>query len=258
MCFKDELVLVKDLLLKRLNYFLKGVPQETRVVTIEGNTEYMRPLSGSARMYPETDLDSINFTDDLISEVKKNLPLSLKEREILYVSKFKINPQLADKMKLNNFAPIFEEIVKKTNINATTLSVFLLEDLIKASRDSLVDLDDVSDKLLLNFFSFKNILDVVPKSKLLDTFIEYLKNPFLLDQIILKNKKVDVDDSVLRKIIVEIILENKNVIEKQKERSIGLIMGRTMAKTDNKYDGKLISEIAKQEIKLFLEKNKSF
>ncbi len=258
MCFENELFLVKELLLKRLNLFLKGVPQETRVVTLEGNTEYMRPLSDTSRMYPETDLSKIAFTDHLISEVKSELPLSLKEREVLYVKNFKISSQLADKMKLNNFAPIFEKIVKTTNINPTTLSVFLLEDLIKASRDSLIDLDDVADSLLLTFFSYENIFDVVTKNKLLDVFIQYLTNPFNLDKLILDNKKEDIDDSILRQTIIKIIIENKDIIKKQKERSIGLIMGRTMSATENKFDGKIISEIAKQEISLFLEKNKSF
>ncbi|TLN16180.1 Glu-tRNA(Gln) amidotransferase subunit GatE, partial [bacterium] len=43
----------------RLETALKGVPSETRKVNEDGTTSYQRPLPGSARMYPETDLPPI-------------------------------------------------------------------------------------------------------------------------------------------------------------------------------------------------------
>ena len=42
--------------IKRARLALDGVPEETRKMLPEGNTAYMRPLPGAARMYPETDV----------------------------------------------------------------------------------------------------------------------------------------------------------------------------------------------------------
>ncbi len=240
-CKKEEILLVKELLEGRLNQLLVGVPEETRMVNPDGNTEFMRPLSGTARMYPETDLLPIEFSKEFLEEVNKEIPLTIEEREKLYINKFKISKQLVNKMKLNNFAPIFEKIVKETKVNATTLAVFLLEDLTKASRDSKIDLDDVIESKLVAFFSSN--LGKVPKQKVLDLFIYYLNNSTSVEQAI-KDLKLDLASDIdLKKIIDEIIQENKDKVIELKERAQGLLMGRVMAKTKGLADGK---EVAKQ------------
>ncbi|NCP72337.1 Glu-tRNA(Gln) amidotransferase subunit GatE [archaeon] len=250
---ENEISSVKNVIEDRLNKLKDGVLKETRASTVEGNTEYQRPLSTSSRMYPETDLSPIVFNEELLALAKKEVPLSLEDRKKLYVDTFKLSSQLADKMKLNNFAPIFEKIVSEYKINPTTLSVFLLEDLIKASREGVLDLDDVNDSLLINFFKTKDLFNRINKNKLLDVFIEFLKNPLDLERIIQENKKEDLSFDVLTNIIDQVIDENKDFILKQKERSLGLLMGRVMSKTENKYDGKIISQTIKERLNLFLK-----
>jgi len=249
----NEISSVKNVIEDRLNKLKEGVLKETRASTVEGNTEYQRPLSTSSRMYPETDLSPIVFNDELLDLAKKEIPLSLEDRKKLYVDTFKLSSQLADKMKLNNFAPIFEKIVSEYKINPTTLSVFLLEDLIKASREGVLDLDDINDSLLISFFKTKDLFNRINKNKLLDVFIEYLKNPLDLESIIQENKKEDLSKDVLNNIIDQVIEDNKDFILKQKERSLGLLMGRVMSKTENKYDGKIISQTIKERLDLFLK-----
>jgi glutamyl-tRNA(Gln) amidotransferase subunit E len=250
----NEISSVKNVIEDRLNKLKEGVLKETRASTVEGNTEYQRPLSTSSRMYPETDLSPIVFNDELLDLAKKEIPLSLEDRKKLYIDTFNLSSQLADKMKLNNFAPIFEKIVSEYKINPTTLSVFLLEDLIKASREGVLDLDDINDSLLISFFKTKDLFNRINKNKLLDVFIEYLKNPLDLERIIQENKKEDLSKDVLNNIIDQVIEDNKDFILKQKERSLGLLMGRVMSKTENKYDGKIISQTIKERLDLFLKK----
>ncbi len=250
---ENEISSVKNVIEDRLNKLKDGVLKETRASTVEGNTEYQRPLSTSSRMYPETYLSPIVFNDELLDEAKKEIPLSLEDRKKLYIDTFNLSSQLADKMKLNNFAPIFEKIVSEYKINPTTLSVFLLEDLIKASREGVLDLDDINDSLLISFFKTKDLFNRINKNKLLDVFIEYLKNPLDLERIIQENKKEDLSKDVLNNIIDQVIEDNKDFILKQKERSLGLLMGRVMSKTENKYDGKIISQTIKERLDLFLK-----
>jgi glutamyl-tRNA(Gln) amidotransferase subunit E len=257
MCFEKEILFVENILEKRLNLLSKEIPKETRVVNLEGNTEYQRPLSGAARMYPETDLKPIIFTESLISDVKKELPLTIKEREDFYINKYKLNTQITNKMKLSNFAPIFEKIVEKTNTNPTALAVFLLEDLIKASRDSLIDLDDVKDDLLFNFFSQVNVFEKIQKDKIIDLFINYLENTNDLKDIIKNYEVKEIDLSFIKNEILNIILDNKEFVLKQRERSTGLIMGKILSKISD-VDKKELSNIVQEEIINFLDKNKSF
>ncbi|VVB82580.1 Glutamyl-tRNA(Gln) amidotransferase subunit E [uncultured archaeon] len=52
----------------------KRVMGEVRNALPDGKTEFLRPMPGAARMYPETDLPLLKISRDLINEVKKNLP----------------------------------------------------------------------------------------------------------------------------------------------------------------------------------------
>jgi len=58
----------RQLRLIRKNQSVKG---EVRNALPDGNTEFLRPLSGAARMYPETDLPLLKISRSLINEIKK-------------------------------------------------------------------------------------------------------------------------------------------------------------------------------------------
>lgn len=62
-------------IINRLNeQFDHPVPAEVRGALMEGVTEFLRPLPGRARMYPETDLPLLRIGRDKINSLKKNLP----------------------------------------------------------------------------------------------------------------------------------------------------------------------------------------
>lgn len=257
MCDKKEIEHVKEVLEERINLFSKEIPKETRLVNTEGNTEYQRPLSiGGARMYPETDLLPIVFTKELLEDAKKEMPLSVLERQKLYTEKFKISKQLTDKMVLDNFATTFENILKANpDLNPTQVAVFLLEDLINLSRDGKVDLENVTSQGLLEFFSYKDF-NKIPKSKLMEVYLEFNNSDNTIEEVInnlgifKELEKIDVD-----KILLEIIEENKEKVIEQKERAKGLLMGRLMAKTKGLLDGKDASELIDKKLVIFLKKH---
>lgn len=250
----EEIDYIKQVIENRLNQFLIGVPKETRMVIIDGNTEFARELSGSSRMYPETDLLPIKFTDEIMAAVKRDLPLSIEQRKNLYLNDFKISEQLAKKMYFDNYAVVFEKIIKEYNRNPTQVAVFLLEDLINLSRDNKILIENISTEKILEFFSYVDF-DKIPKSKLLDVFVYFVDNDCLMDDVITELKifddllKLDLDV-----IIENVFLENTLKIKEQKERSIGLLMGKVMSATNGLVDGKIISEKVKVKLMDFLKK----
>jgi Glu-tRNA(Gln) amidotransferase subunit E-like FAD-binding protein len=54
---------------------------EVRNALSDGTTEFLRPMPGSARMYPETDLPLLKISRDFINEAKKDLPKLKSEEE---------------------------------------------------------------------------------------------------------------------------------------------------------------------------------
>lgn len=255
MCDKKEIEQVRDVLEERINLFSKEIPKETRLVNTEGNTEYQRPLAvGGARMYPETDLLPIVFTKDILDEAKKEMPLSVEQRHKLYTETFKLSNQLAEKMVLDNYAVTFEKILKNNQtLNPTQVAVFLLEDLINLSRDGKVNLENVTSDGLFEFFSYKDF-NKIPKSKILDVYLEYINSNNTVEQVI-ENLGIfkDLEKIDPEKILSEIIEENKDKIIAQKERAKGLLMGRFMAKTKGLLDGKEASELIDKKLAIFLK-----
>jgi glutamyl-tRNA(Gln) amidotransferase subunit E len=254
-CNKDEIRIVKDVIEDRLNKLLIGVICETRIVNVEGNSEFQRPLSSGARMYPETDLKPITFDADLLESVRNNMPKSVEERRILYSTKYKINNQLIDNLVLNNYAMIFEKIVDNLNIPATRVAIFLLEDLTKLSRDHRIEENSLDKNKIYEFFEYKDF-NKIPNTKLLDIFVEFTDTNKTMSQIVSeKGIFKELDSLDFNKIMSDIIEENKDKIISLKERSKGLLMGRFMSKTKGLVDGRESSKIVNGALEDFLNKN---
>ena len=65
--------------LVRCQQAYEGIPQETRQVLEDGNTDFERVLPGPDRMYPDTDSRPIQLSAPLIQEYRKGLPSPLFE-----------------------------------------------------------------------------------------------------------------------------------------------------------------------------------
>ena len=258
MCKKEEIENVTQVIENRLNQLLIGIPKETRIVTPEGNTEYQRPLSvGGARMYPETDLLPIYYTKDILSQVEKEMPLSVEKRKELYSKDFGLSNQLIDKMVLDNYAVTFENIIKTNkHLNPTQLAVFLLEDLITMSRDGSLIIENVFAEDLLYFFSYARFNEI-PKSKIKEVFIDFINSEKSIEDVIDDLKIFSEMESIdMDKIMDEIIQENTEKILQLQERSESLLMGRLMAKTKGLIDGSKANDLVKTKLSKFLEKQK--
>jgi glutamyl-tRNA(Gln) amidotransferase subunit E len=56
--------------IKRAKEALMGVPEETRKALPDGNSSYLRPLPGAARMYPETDVPQADISKDHFESIQ--------------------------------------------------------------------------------------------------------------------------------------------------------------------------------------------
>jgi len=66
--------LALDKLYARIPACWDGVPKESRRAKGVGGTQYMRPLPGEARMYPETDIPPVVMTKERIERCRSTLP----------------------------------------------------------------------------------------------------------------------------------------------------------------------------------------
>ncbi|NPA22569.1 MAG: Glu-tRNA(Gln) amidotransferase subunit GatE [Candidatus Micrarchaeota archaeon] len=115
------------------------VPEETRKALPDGSSQFMRPLPGAARMYPETDIE--------IFEMPEAPPVPTME-EKLQELKQDLNEELARRMLTNHRLYLYEELKEK--VEPKIVAVTLEDTLISLRRETGKEpTDDQIRKVLL-------------------------------------------------------------------------------------------------------------
>ncbi len=94
---------------ERYAELFEGVPRETRRALEDGSTEYMRPLAGAARMYPETDVPHLKLDAAFIASIKSSLPELRGERIGRYEKRFGLDRGQATEIIDSGYATAFEQ-----------------------------------------------------------------------------------------------------------------------------------------------------
>jgi len=87
------------------------IKSEVRNALPDGTTEFLRPMPGAARMYPETDLPLLKISRDMINQAKKNLP-ELREDIEKDLAKIGLNEEMVKLLmkheKINEFKELLD------------------------------------------------------------------------------------------------------------------------------------------------------
>ncbi|MFH1107077.1 MAG: Glu-tRNA(Gln) amidotransferase subunit GatE [Candidatus Micrarchaeota archaeon] len=135
-CFGPEGVCISALqaIFRRCGDALKHVPREVRRTAGE-TTAFMRPMPGSARMYPETDVLPMRITPELLSSVSSSLPEQHadKKERLLQLG---LNDELASKLVRSLDYPLFERLLA-SKADPPFIAVTLLETLTSLRRSGV-------------------------------------------------------------------------------------------------------------------------
>ena len=245
-------VIINQIILRIERIRDKGIPIDTRLATQAGETKFLRPRPGAARMYPETDIPPIIITKEELDEARGNIPKSwnesIKELEI----KHKINPQLAEQIFDSRYSELFEKIVDETRSNSTFVASILCSSITKLERNGL------NSNLLKNNDIVKSF-QLLEEGKIAKESIEIIFEHIMSGKSnsveeALKNTSMEVvDETVVEEIIKNIVETNQEIIKNQKERALGPLMGITMKKLRGKASGEMINNLLLKNIKKKLE-----
>jgi glutamyl-tRNA(Gln) amidotransferase subunit E len=244
---KEKAIKALKIVIERSIQALKGVPEETRNALLDGTSEYSRPLPGAARMYPETDIPIKEIKEKELKKMRIQLPLTSEQRKIKYINKYKISEQLAEKMKLSNYARFYEKMMEK-RFNPTTTAVLLLEGLTTLKRQG-TKIENISEEMI------EKVLDAVRKKelikdnqlKVLDAWAVEKDKPF--EAVMEKIQKSGFSEEKLKEIIKEVIKNNNAIINTQGANVFSALMGNVMIEIKGKASGKDASRILKEELK---------
>ncbi len=229
---------------------LSEIPEETRGALPNGSTEYMRPLPGRARMYPETDVPSVDVTPEHMEKLRQDLPETLPEKAQRLMKEYGLNEELAGGIAYSTSSYEFEDIAKAYG-NATLVARTMLGTTVELRREG-VPVENLTGEMYKNLFRYvaegKIAKEAIPK------VLSEMARGANIDDAVNKLGLGGVGEDEVRKVIREIVESKKDFVKEKGEASQSGLMGMTMTRLRGKADGKLISRILKEEIEAELKK----
>ncbi len=241
---KEKALKAFEAIRERFLVAFERIPSETRGALEDGSSEYQRPISGEARMYPETDIPFKTIEGKTLTAISRGLPKSVAQREKLY-AKLGLSTNHIEEMKLSNYARFFESTVE-AGANAKVLAGLLLQTLTELRRGG-VEVDKVSLE------EIKELALCEAKGKIgknnLGEAVEALAKGKTLEEVLSGNTTAKVDVKAIEKIVIELVSKNSTLVKAKGMGAIGPLMGDLMKEPTLKgVDGKILSELLRKEI----------
>ncbi len=231
---------------RRAKTALIGVPEETRKVLDDANSEYLRPLPTASRMYVETDIQTTVIKRNYLEGIQANLPELPDEKKHRIIKEYGLSQDIANQLVRLERADDFEYIITKTNLDPTTVGSTLAYTLKELKRDGK-DISKLDNEILVETFvladSGKIAKDAV--NEILNGICDDVGSP---EEIAIKLNLVMLSESDVESIIDGLIEENIEMIKERKMGAMGPLMGKSMAKLQGKADGKLVNKFLKDKI----------
>lgn len=243
---------VIESIIQRINQAIKGVPPETRLATPNGETVFLRPRPGASRMYPETDIPPILVTKKEMDVARSNVPKSWDDSIKDLQKKYGLNMQLAEQIFDSQYIELFEKLSEESKVNPTFIASILCSSITNLERSGL------DSKLLKNeeiVKTFENLeVGKISKESVEIIFENIMNGKSKTVEEAIKNTSIQsLDEIKLEEIIKKIINENKDIIQNQKERAIGPLMGIAMKDLRGKASGEVINSLLIKSINEVLE-----
>ncbi|MDM7934823.1 MAG: Glu-tRNA(Gln) amidotransferase subunit GatE, partial [Methanothrix sp.] len=236
--------------LLRASEALTCVPEETRRALPDGCSEYMRPLPGSARMYPETDVPSVVITEEMLRGLR--LPELFVQRAERFERDFGLSREQARVMAASPSYQLFEEIATQIRVQPSIVVRALETIPLELAREGV-------PAFRLTERHFRESLSLVSSGQIakegLDELLRRLaERPEMsaaeaAEAAGLAGMEVGEVETVVRSVVAEKL----DLIRERGERAAGPLMGLVMARLRGRADGSLVSAILKREIQNILK-----
>lgn len=239
----DAFILVADeatksktalgLVIERAKLCFEGVPKEVRRANQDNTTTFLRPMPGSARMYPETDVKPIiNY-----SSMEIDVPKTLDEQADDFVNKYGLSLDLAKSILNSDFSAMFIDFCKKyTNIKPAYIAQTLTGIVKDTKKMFEKDINPVQQDFEIIF----NSLDRGQISKDSVSIIFSMLGEKSTLELVSQNKLMN--DSELDELIKKIVKENPDI-------KVNALMGIAMKDLRGKADGKKIIDALQRLVK---------
>jgi glutamyl-tRNA(Gln) amidotransferase subunit E len=226
----------------------REVPEETRAPNPDGTTRYSRPRPGAARMYPETDIPSMQILEEYIREIGSRLPELPEDKFKRLMKEYELNQKLVRQILDSEYVDLLEIIVKESNASPTTVAVFLTETLKALKRDG-IEVDKVSENQMRDIFKSIGSGELM-KEAVSDVVVWLSKNENKsVQQAIVGLGFKTMPDEELKALVERVIMENKRLVKEKGEASFSALMGIIMKNVHGRVSASRVSRVLKEMLK---------
>ncbi len=226
-----------DAVRNRAKLLSREIPEETRVANPDGTTTYTRPLPGSGRMYPETDLEPIRITHEMLKKIK--IPESWDKKKKRFS---KILPKdMIDQILKSEYLDLFDKYSKQFDpVLVASMFTSTLKDLSRRGVP-INNLEDVDFFDVLSFVKDKKI----SKEAIPEILEKVAKTDMNVNKLVEKLNIKPMTTKDLDKVIDKIIRKNKKLFD---EKNVSALMGEVMSEVRGRVDGKIVSKILRKKL----------
>lgn len=225
-------------LIERMRRAVDGVTPETRAPRDDGTTEFLRPLPGRERMYPETDVPPIRITEDMLAKIRNKIPKSYDEAVEYLSKKYGISKQQAQQLLDENRE---EDFASYYSIYPNGNAVFrVLFSTIPEIEKEGFDVSKISDNVLRDVFTALN------DGRILKESVPYILRIFAKEGRLPFDDFTPLKEEELEKFLEDLVDKNIGTLRSKNVESA--IMGMAMEILRGRADGELVNSILRKII----------
>lgn len=222
-------------LIDRIRLAKNGVVPETRGPKDDGTTEFLRPLPGKERMYPETDVPPIPIDEQFIQKLKESLPKRYDEKVKEVMEIYGLSKQQSEQLLNENMEDMFKRLFSIYNDgNVIFRTIF---NTLPELESSGLNTGKVNEDTLAEIFNALKEKRIVKEAI-----------PLIIEDYI-KNGKIDfskysvLDENSLEEVINKIVESNRDVLARGNAEQI--LMGLIMKEINGRAEGAKVNKILK-------------
>lgn len=221
---------------------LPKVKEETRAALPDGTTKFARPLPGSARLYPETDVMPVTISKEFLEGIKKNLPEPLTEKLSNLKKRLKLSDELAREILRSDYLEIFEKIVKTKKVEASIIANTFVSTVKDLEKREGIKTENLTEKHFTELFDFlargKIVKEGIPE------ILKYLaaSPDKSIDNAIEELNLKAINTSELKKIVKDVLAQPGLTVDK----AVGLVMSRVRGRIEAQTVMKIVKKVLKK------------
>jgi len=205
------------------------------------------------RYFPEPDIPPVVVTDEMLSEIKDELPEMPDLRKQRFVAEFGLSIDDAQTLTEDRYlADYYEEVLSYIDSPKTVANLILTE-VLRTLNDRSVSINEfpVSEKRIAGLVELREN-DKINSSAMTDIFNAMLENEKSAEELAEEMNLVQVSDTgFIEPIVDEVIDEHPDEVERYRDGKKGLIgffIGQVMQRSQGKANPELVRELISERL----------